>query len=72
MGGGEFCSRIGDERAHLFRRLGGEGTLRVDGRDMNMMAGSFGIVPRGMSYSLTRRGRNVLIILATLAGEPCS
>jgi mannose-6-phosphate isomerase-like protein (cupin superfamily) len=51
--------------------IGGEGTLRLDGRDVAMQAGGFASVPRGTQYSLTRRGRNPLIILATLAGEPC-
>jgi quercetin dioxygenase-like cupin family protein len=51
--------------------VGGEGTLRLEGRDMALAAGSFASVPRGTSYNLTRRGRNPLIVLATLAGEPC-
>jgi hypothetical protein len=51
--------------------VAGEGTLRLDNRDTPLAAGSFASVPRGMSYSLTRRGRNPLIVLATLAGEPC-
>jgi mannose-6-phosphate isomerase-like protein (cupin superfamily) len=51
--------------------VGGEGTLRLEGRDSALAAGSFATVPRGMTYSLTRRGRNPLIVLATLAGEPC-
>jgi hypothetical protein len=51
--------------------VGGEGTLRLDGRDTTLAAGSFASIPRGMSYNLTRRGRNPLIVLATLAGEPC-
>jgi hypothetical protein len=51
--------------------VGGEGTIRLDGRDTPLMAGSFASVPRGMAYNLTRRGRNPLIVLATLAGEPC-
>ena len=52
--------------------VGGEGTIRMDGRDMPLQAGSFAQVPRGTEYSLTRRGRNpVLIVLATLVGEPC-
>lgn len=51
--------------------IGGEGTLRIDGRDMNLVAGHFALVPRGMSYSLLRKGRNPLIVLATLVGEPC-
>ena len=52
--------------------IGGEGTLRLDGRDTPMQAGHFASVPRGSSYSLVRRGRNPLIIFATLVGEPCS
>ena len=52
--------------------VGGEGTLKIDGRDTPLQAGSFAQVPRGTSYSLSRRGRNpVLIVLATLVGEPC-
>jgi mannose-6-phosphate isomerase-like protein (cupin superfamily) len=51
--------------------IGGEGTVRVDGRDTPLQAGSFSQVPRGTSYSLTRRGRNPLIVLATLAGAAC-
>jgi mannose-6-phosphate isomerase-like protein (cupin superfamily) len=52
--------------------VGGEGTIRMDGRETPLQAGSFAQVPRGTEYSLTRRGRNpVLIVLATLAGEPC-
>jgi hypothetical protein len=51
--------------------VAGEGTLRLDNRDTALSAGGFASVPRGTSYTLTRRGRNPLIILATLAGEPC-
>ena len=52
--------------------IGGEGTLRLDGRDTPMQAGHFASVPRGSSYSLIRRGRNPLIVFATLVGEPCA
>jgi mannose-6-phosphate isomerase-like protein (cupin superfamily) len=52
--------------------VGGEGTIRIDGRDTPLRAGSFASVPRGTSYSLTRNGRNPLVVLATLAGEPCT
>jgi mannose-6-phosphate isomerase-like protein (cupin superfamily) len=51
--------------------IGGDGTLRLGGRDTPMEAGSFASVPRGTVYTLTRRGRNPLIVLATLAGEAC-
>ncbi len=52
--------------------IGGEGTLRLTEKDVSVAAGSFAVVPRGTSYSLTRRGRNPLILLAVLAGAPCA
>ncbi len=38
--------------------VGGDGTLRLDGRDVQVAAGSFAVVPRGTDYGFTRRGRN--------------
>ena len=52
--------------------VGGDGTLRLDGRDIQVAAGSFGVIPRATEYGFTRRGRNPLIILATLTGPPCA
>ena len=52
--------------------VGGEGALHMNDRDLPLEAGTFVSVPRGMTYGLTRRGRNPLIVLATLGGEPCA
>ena len=52
--------------------VGGDGTLALDNRDVAVAAGSFAVVPRGTSYGFTRRGRNPLIMLATLSGPPCA
>jgi mannose-6-phosphate isomerase-like protein (cupin superfamily) len=52
--------------------IGGEGTIKLNGRDTSLTAGTFAVVPRGSTYSLTRRGRNPLILLAMLAGAPCA
>lgn len=52
--------------------IGGEGTLRMGGRDTTLQAGHFVSVPRATAYGLVRRGRNPLIVLATLVGEPCA
>jgi mannose-6-phosphate isomerase-like protein (cupin superfamily) len=52
--------------------VGGDGTLRLDGRDVPVAAGSFAVVPRATEYGFTRRGRNPLILLATLSGPPCA
>lgn len=52
--------------------VGGEGSLRMNDREIPLSAGRFVSVPRGSSYGLTRRGRNPLIVLASLGGEPCT
>jgi mannose-6-phosphate isomerase-like protein (cupin superfamily) len=52
--------------------VGGEGTLKMGGSDVPLQAGTFVSVPRGTTYGFTRRGRNPLIVLGTLAGDPCS
>jgi mannose-6-phosphate isomerase-like protein (cupin superfamily) len=52
--------------------VGGEGTLRMNDRDVPLDAGTFVSVPRGTAYGFTRRGRNPLIVLATLGGEACA
>jgi mannose-6-phosphate isomerase-like protein (cupin superfamily) len=51
--------------------VGGEGTVRIGATDLALRAGSFAQIPRATPYSITRRGRNPIIILATLVGEPC-
>jgi mannose-6-phosphate isomerase-like protein (cupin superfamily) len=65
------------ERLHanadaMLYTIGGEGTLRMSERDLPLQAGTFVSVPRGTTYSLTRRGRNPLVVLATLSGEACT
>lgn len=52
--------------------IGGEGSIKLEGREITVMAGSFAVVPRGTTYGFTRRGRNPLIVLAVLAGAPCA
>ena len=52
--------------------IGGEGTLKLAGSDVTVMAGSFAVVPRGTMYGFVRRGRNPLIVLAVLSGPPCA
>lgn len=52
--------------------IGGEGTLNLDNRDSPLSAGTFAVVPRGIEYGFTPRGRNPLIVLGFLAGAPCA
>ena len=67
-----WTERQHDKADGMLYVVGGEGTLRLDGKDVSIAAGSFAVVPRGMGYGLTRRGRNPLIVLAVLAGAPCT
>jgi hypothetical protein len=52
--------------------IGGEGRLKLAEREFNVAAGAFAVVPRGTTYSLSRNGRNPLIVLAVLSGAPCA
>ncbi len=51
--------------------VAGEATLKVSGKDEVLEAGAFSTVPMGTTYSLTRRGRNPVVILSIVSGEPC-
>ena len=52
--------------------VGGDGRLKIGEREFTVAAGAFSVVPRGSSYSLSRSGRNPLIVLAVLSGAPCA
>ncbi len=59
------------EASEMLYVVAGEATHRVGARDETLTAGSFSTVPRGTAHSLTRRGRNPVIVISTLAGQPC-
>ena len=52
--------------------VGGDGRLKIGEREFTVAAGAFSVVPRGTSYSISRSGRNPLIVLAVLSGAPCA
>jgi mannose-6-phosphate isomerase-like protein (cupin superfamily) len=51
--------------------LGGQATVRVANADTQLNAGGYVAVPRGVPFSIARRGRQPLSLLAILNGEPC-
>ena len=55
----------------LFYVVAGEGFLRIDEQESRLLASSFASVPRATSFVIGRRGRNPLVLLAILSGEPC-
>ncbi len=63
------------EHAHadadeLIYVVAGEGTHRIKGNDIPLEAGVFVTVPRGTAHSITRKGRNPIIVLSIVT-EPC-
>jgi mannose-6-phosphate isomerase-like protein (cupin superfamily) len=63
--------RLYDSADSLFYVVAGEGVLDVGGGETRLQAGTFASVPRGTSFTIGRRGRNPLIMLSVLTGEPC-
>ncbi len=55
-----------DDADEILYVIAGEGVLRTGGRDQSLDAGSMVIVPRGVTYTLERRGRNPLIVLSVV------
>jgi len=50
--------------------VAGEGTHKIKGNDIPLEAGMFVTVPRGTPHSITRKGRNPIIVLSIVT-EPC-
>jgi hypothetical protein len=67
-----WTGRQQEQADGMFYVIGGEGRLKLGEREFNIAAGAFAVVPRGTTYSLSRSGRNPLIVLAVLAGAPCA
>lgn len=64
--------RLYDTTEAIYYVIGGEGTLRLSGRESPITTSDFIQVPRGTPHAFIRKGKRPLIILAFLSGEPCS
>ena len=51
--------------------IGGEGAMRLDGKESKLSLNDFISIPRGGSHSFERRGNRTLILLSVLGGEAC-
>jgi mannose-6-phosphate isomerase-like protein (cupin superfamily) len=51
--------------------IGGEGTLKLEGKESKLALNDFVSIPRGGSHSFERKGNRTLILLSILGGEPC-
>jgi hypothetical protein len=63
--------RLYENAESMYYVLGGEGSIRVNGRESGLLTGGFAMVPRGSAHAFARKGRRPLILLAVLSGEPC-
>jgi hypothetical protein len=63
--------QLHDDLDEILYVVAGAGVLRIDARDTRIGPGFFALVPRGVTHSLRRQGRNPLIALSVLTGEPC-
>lgn len=63
--------RLYEDADATYYVLGGEGSIRLDGRETRIGTNGFISVPRGTTHGFTRRGNRPLILLAVLGGAPC-
>jgi mannose-6-phosphate isomerase-like protein (cupin superfamily) len=59
--------RVRADADEMLYVIAGQGVMRAKGREQLLDAGSFVVIPRGVTYSLERRGRNPLIALSVVA-----
>lgn len=60
--------READEMLYV---VAGEATLKIGEVEQRISPGWFSMVPRGTTHSLIRKGRNPVILLSMLSGQPC-
>ena len=63
--------RLYDTADAVYYVVGGEGTVRIAGRESALGTNGYASIPRGTLHSFTRTGRRPLILLAVLSGVPC-
>jgi mannose-6-phosphate isomerase-like protein (cupin superfamily) len=64
--------RLYENAEAIYYVIGGDGTVRLNGRESPISTSDYIQVPRGTSHAFVRKGKRPLIILAFLSGEPCS
>lgn len=52
--------------------IAGDATLTMNGKDSNIGPGWFGLVPRGTTHTINRRGNKPLLVLSIESGQACS
>jgi mannose-6-phosphate isomerase-like protein (cupin superfamily) len=63
--------RLYENAESAYYVLGGEGTIRLNGRESPLVTGGFALIPRGTTHAFVRKGKRPLILLSVLSGEAC-
>jgi mannose-6-phosphate isomerase-like protein (cupin superfamily) len=63
--------RLYDAAEASFYVLGGDAIFRIGEKETTLGAGGYVAVPRGVPFSITRRGNKSVEMLALLSGAPC-
>ncbi len=61
-----------DTADQLLYVVAGAGTVRVKDQSYKADAGWFALIPRGVSHSIAREGRNPLFLMMVAMGTPCT
>jgi mannose-6-phosphate isomerase-like protein (cupin superfamily) len=61
-----------DTADQLLYVVAGEGTVRLKDQSYKADAGWFALIPRGVSHSISRAGRNPLFLMMVAMGAPCT
>ena len=67
-----LTSQQHDDVDEMLYVVAGAGVLRLQDRESRLEPGHFALVPRGVTHSVRREGRNPIILLSVMAGAPCA
>jgi mannose-6-phosphate isomerase-like protein (cupin superfamily) len=66
-----WAAHAHDDAEEWIYVVAGEGALRLGATEQKIQAGTFSLVPHGLSHALIPQGRNPLIVISVLSGPPC-
>jgi quercetin dioxygenase-like cupin family protein len=66
-----LASHVHDNTDEILYVVAGDGAIRLGEDTTVVRAGSLAVVPHGAAHAIERRGKNPLIVLSTLSGNPC-
>ncbi len=66
-----LAAHVHDSVDEVLYVVAGDGAIRVGEGTTTVGPGSLAVVPHGATHAIERRGKNPLILLSTLSGNPC-